>query len=273
MLDFGWFSTGRDEAARQLLETVLSNLVSGDIKGHIQFVFVSREPGESPESDKFITLAKGYGLPVITLSFDRFKARVAPKTAGPSSGWPEWRTEYDREIMKRLKEYSPKICVMAGYMLILSAEMCRHFNFINLHPAVPNGPTGTWQEVMWKLIESRASHAGAMMHLVTPELDRGPAVTFFQFPIYGKLFDAAWKEIEGRPLSDIRKLEGENNQLFKLIRHQELIREFPLIVKTLKAFGDGRVAIRDRKVVDAQGKPIDPYDLSREIDESLIGAR
>jgi phosphoribosylglycinamide formyltransferase-1 len=273
MLDFGWFSTGRDEAARQLLETVHSNLLSGEIKGRIQFVFVSREPGESPESDKFIALAQGYGIPVVTFSFNRFKARTAPQAAGTSAGWPEWRTEYDRQVMKRLKDYSPGICVMAGYMLILSPEMCHHFNFLNLHPAVPEGPTGTWQEVMWKLIESRATHAGAMMHLVTPELDRGPAVTFFQFPIHGGPFDAAWKELEGRPLNDIKRLEGENNRLFKLIRHHELIREFPLIVKTLKAFGDGRVAIRDRKVVDGHGKLIRPYDLSREIDESLAGTR
>ncbi|MEW6141866.1 MAG: formyltransferase family protein [Chloroflexota bacterium] len=269
MLDFGWFSTGRDEAARQLLETVHSNLKSGEIKGRIQFVFVSREPGDSPESDKFIALAQSYGLPVVTFSFDRFKARTAPETTVSSGGWPEWRTRYDQEVIKRLKGYSPQICIMAGYMLILSAEMCRHFNFLNLHPAVPNGPTGTWQEVMWKLIESRSTHAGAMMHLVTPELDRGPAVTFFKFPIQGSPFDTAWKELEGRSFGEVKKLEGENNRLFKLIRHYELIREFPLIVKTLKAFGDGRVAIHDRGIVDGHGRPIRPYDLSHEINKIL----
>jgi phosphoribosylglycinamide formyltransferase-1 len=45
---------------------------------------------------------------------------------------------------------------------------------INLHPAAPGGPTGTWQEVIWQLIEGRAVETGVMMHLVTPELDRGP---------------------------------------------------------------------------------------------------
>ncbi|MCX8126849.1 MAG: formyltransferase family protein, partial [Dehalococcoidia bacterium] len=196
MLEFGWFTTGRDEAARQLLDVVLSNLKDGEIKGRIQFVFVSREPGESPESDSLISLARAHGLPVVTFSFNRFRAEIAGKTAGTSSGWPDWRTEYDRQVMKRLQTFSPDICVMAGYMLIISPEMCYHFKFINLHPAVPNGPTGTWQEVIWKLIESRATHAGAMMHLVTPELDRGPAVTFFKFPIRGGEFDAAWKELE-----------------------------------------------------------------------------
>ena len=269
MLEFGWFTTGRDEAARQLLDTVLTNIRQGEINGRIQFVFISREPGESRESDNLIATETRSGLPVSALSYEKYKASNKGATTGQTRGWPEWRTRYDQEVVRLLKPFSPSICVMAGYMLILSPDMCRAFCFLNLHPAVPGGFTGTWQEVMWKLIQSRSSHAGAMMHLVTPELDRGPAATYFRCPIQGAEFAPLWKEIEGKHLHEIQRIEGENNRLFKLIRHHELTRELPLIVKTLKAFGDGRIAIKDNRLTDRQGRTIQPYDLTLEIEESL----
>ena len=44
-----------------------------------------------------------------------------------------------------LEDFRPDICVLAGYMLILGGAMCRQFHFLNLHPALPDGPIGTWQ--------------------------------------------------------------------------------------------------------------------------------
>ncbi len=123
---------------------------------------------------------------------------------------------------------------MAGYMLIISSDMCRRYNIINIHPAAPGGPTGTWQEVIWKLMNAGARETGAMMHLVTPELDRGPAVSYCTFSIRGGEFDKYWKEIEGRPADKVKVEEGEKNNLFKLIRRHGLAREFPLIVSTIR---------------------------------------
>lgn len=107
-----------------------------------------------------------------------------------------------------------------------------------------------------------------MMHLVTPELDKGPPVTYCTFPIRGKPFDKHWQEIEGHPLGEIKK-QDENNPLFKLIRKYGLAREFPLIISTLKAFCQGKVKIIAGKVVDAEGKPIKGYNLTDEINEHL----
>ena len=53
LLNIGWFSTGRDEAARQLLQAVQDKLHSGKINDEISFVFSNREPGEAKESDLF----------------------------------------------------------------------------------------------------------------------------------------------------------------------------------------------------------------------------
>ena len=106
------------------------------------------------------------------------------------------------------------------------------------------------------------------MHLVTPELDKGPPVTYCTFPIRGKPFDRYWDEIERHPLSEVKRGEGENNPLFKLIRQHGLAREFPLIISTLKAFSQGEIKITaGKKVVDSEGGLIKGYNLTDEIDK------
>jgi folate-dependent phosphoribosylglycinamide formyltransferase PurN len=145
--------------------------------------------------------------------------------------------------------------------------MCQRYNMINLHPAAPGGPAGTWQEVIWQLIESRAETTGVMMHLVTPELDKGPPVTFCTFPIRGEPFDKYWTQIQKKSFAEIKR-EGENNYLFRLIRQHGLAREFPLIIATIKAFSQGKVRISPAKqVVDAEGKPIKGYNMTDEINK------
>ena len=173
--------------------------------------------------------------------------------------------------MRRLEGFQPDLCLLAGYMLIIGAEMCRGYPMINLHPAAPGGPKGTWQEVIWSLMEEGAAGTGVMMHLVTPELDAGPPVAYCTFSIRGKPFDRYWKAIEGLPIDEVKAKQGELNALFRQIRKHGLVREFPLIIATLKAFSEGRVRIEDGKVVDSAGKPITGYDLSEEINKKVRG--
>ena len=258
----GWFSTGRDKAARDLLTVAQRSIALGEIKAEITFVFCNRQYGEAKESDLFLKLVESYGLPLVCFSSKDF-GTTHPRLS------TEWRLGYDREVMKRLKGFDADLGVLAGYMLIVGAEMCQNYNMINLHPAAPGGPKGTWQEVIWQLIEARAEATGVMMHLVTPELDEGPPVTYCTFAIRGKPFDKYWREIEGKPLEEIKKTEGENNRLFKTIRRHGLAREFPLIIATLKAFSQGRVKIEGSKVANADGKPIKGYNLTEEIDKMV----
>jgi phosphoribosylglycinamide formyltransferase-1 len=267
LYQLGWFSTGRDKAARDLLRAVRDSIGLGEIKAEIAFVFSNREVGEVVESDLFLEQVRGYGLPLISFSYQRFKAEEDSGTTGQDENLPPWRREYDREVMKRLEGFQPDLCVLAGYMLIVGEEMCRRYDMINLHPAAPGGPAGTWQEVIWQLIKGKARETGVMMHLVTPELDKGPAVSYCTFPIRGGPFDKYWAEIANRPFEEVRK-ESENNPLFKLIRERGLAREFPLIIATLKAFSRGEVRITaEQRVVDAEGSPIRGYNLTEEIDK------
>ncbi len=268
MYQLGWFSTGRDEAARDLLEAVHTSIGQGETRAEIAFVFSSREPGESAESDLFFELVESYHIPLICFSYQKFKAAKGAAAAKDADTLPQRRLDYDREVMNRLRRFQPDLCVLAGYMLVVGEEMCQRYNMINLHPAAPGGPAGTWQEVIWQLIGTKAEQSGVMMHLVTPELDKGPPVTYCTFPIRGKPFDGYWQEIEGQPFSEIKKRQGENNPLFRLIRSHGLAREFPLIIATIKAFSQGRIKIaEDKIVVDNDGRPISGYNMTSEIDK------
>lgn len=242
--------------------TVENSIQRGEIKAKICFVFSNREPSESEESGSFFQLVKSYGIPLVCFSHRKFRSQI--------SGQAQWHLKYDREVMKLLEDFAPDLCVLSGYMLIVGKEMCQKYPLINLHPAAPGGPAGTWQEVIWKLIEEKASYSGVMMHLVTPELDKGPVVTYCTLPIRGKPFDVLWEQIGECPVAQIRARDGEDNPLFRLIRQHELAREFPLIVATTKAFSEGRVRIKARKVVDAQGKPIPGYDLTAEVEPRIL---
>ena len=266
MYQLGWFSTGRDRAARDLLETVQNSIKLGEMKAEIAFVFGDREPSESEESDLFFKLVENYPIPLACFSYRKFKA--GRPTTHQAATTQSWRLEYDRQVMNRLQDFHPDLCVLAGYMLIVGKEMCQRYNMINLHPAAPNGPVGSWQEVIWRLIEDKAEETGVMMHLVTPELDKGPPATYCTFPIKGKPFDRYWKEIVGRSIQEIKREQGESNPLFNLIRQHGLVREFPLILSTLKAFSQGKVKITaDKKLVDSEWKPINAYNLTDEISE------
>ncbi len=255
MLNIGWFSTGRDKAARQLLQAVQDNIYSGNIHGRISFVFSNREPGESQESDLFFELARSYNLPLICFSHRKFQNAIAGEAKGPQT---DWRLRYDREVRKRIGKFVPDVCVLAGYMLIIGEELCQEYSMINLHPAPPGGPAGSWQQVIWDLIQNKAQKAGAMIHLVTPELDRGPVVAYCSFSIKYEPFHSYWQK-------------GDKDMLFQLIRQHELAREFPLIISTLKALSQREISISSGKVIDAQGKPINGYDLSEKVNNAVEG--
>jgi len=263
----GWFSTGRDEAARELLQIVVEHISKGRIPAEIRYVFCNREKGESTESDRFIQYVEALGLPLLLLSSKDFlpsKRREDLET---------WRVLYHQEIEKWLRNFPVDIIVLAGYMLIVSPLFCEAFSIINLHPGAPNGPTGTWQEVIWQLIKRRASETGVMMHLVTKDLDKGPPITFVTFPIRGGDFDRLWedfdKRLRNRSFQELVKEEGEDNPLFKEIRSQGVRRELPLIVMTLKTLSEGRVKIGRGRVLNDKGEEIEGVCLNEQVEEYL----
>lgn len=260
MLKLGWFSTGRGEGSRGLLRLVHDQIASGDLAATIQFVFCNRDPGEHEGSDQFQALVESYGLPLVTLSSQKFRRERHART------FEEVRLDFDRETLRRLESFDPELCILAGYMLYTGPELCRRFTMLNLHPALPTGPIGTWQEVIWQLIQQQATETGAMIHLATEDWDRGPAITYFSFPIKGHLFAPLWEQVAGHTIEDMKSTYGEELPLFQRIRQEGVNREQPLLVETIRAFALGKVKVTGRQVKDAQARPIAAYCLNNEID-------
>jgi len=264
MYKIGWFSSGRGAGSRELLTTMQQSIEKGDVRAEIVFVFCNRERGFSEETDRFLDLVESYRIPLICFSSVKFREGLDTQFL------PDWRILYDREVMQRLNRFEVDLSVLAGYMLVVGPEMCRRYTMINLHPAEPNGPKGTWREVIRELIENRAERTGVMMHLVTPELDEGPPVTFCSFSTRGVPFEVHWQKLESGSPESVQAQEGDETELFQLIRQHGLKREFPLIVTTVKAFSEGRVSVQSGKIVDSSGNTIPGYDLSEEIDRIVV---
>ena len=271
MLRIGWFSTGRGEGSRGLLRFVHERLSAEGIDARIEFVFSNRAPGEAEGSDEYFRLVQEYGLPLITHSSAAFRRRKGGRFA-------DRRAEYDAEALEALSGRSPGICVLAGYMLIASSRLCRAFPLLNLHPALPDGPIGTWQEVVWQLIDQRAARTGAMMHLATEEVDRGPLVSYVTVPLHTPELQPLWQGLGEREAADVQSEQGEDYELFQRIREAQYRREPYLLLETLRALSEGEIALdvgragAEVTVSDPSRKDGDSYGglcLNREVERAM----
>ena len=266
MLRIGWFSTGRGEGSRGLLRFVYERLA--DIDARIDFVFSNRAIGEAEGSDEYFRWVRHYGLPLITHSSSAFRRKKGGRFAGH-------RAEYDAEVQELLSGYRPDVCVLAGYMLIASGELCRAYPLLNLHPALPDGPVGTWQEVVWQLIEQRASRTGAMMHLATEEVDRGPVVSYVTVPLNTPELEPHWLELGNRSVTETKEEQGEDYELFRLIRAMQYSREPYLLLETLRALSRGDIAldaggVRIRGEEDTNPESFGGLCLDGRIEEAML---
>ncbi len=264
----GWLSTGRDAAAGNLLSEVVTRARRDAAPLDIGAVFCDRERGEAEESDRFLDLVGQLGFPAVTLSsrdsWDEARRRGDSRM--------QWRNEYHRSVAELLTPYNLGVLVMAGYMLVTSRELCRRFAILNLHPALPGGPKGMWQQVIWQLLEAEAEETGAMIHLATAQLDRGPVVSYFRFSLRGPDWDPLWDQWRAkrrsRSVAEIAAAEGEEEPLFAEIRRRGEVREIPLLYRTLLQFTEGRLNTANGCVF-AESTRL-PLDLTEEVDAEIL---
>jgi len=248
VLKLGWMSTGRGPTSLALLRAVCEDIDAARLDAQLSFVLTNRGPGEATQSDLFQKYVRSREIPLVCESSREFKQNYQGQ---------DWRTSFDQRMSARIEQYDVDLIFLAGYMLIMSEFFCTRYLLLNLHPALPGGPTGTWQEVMQELARTGAKEAGAMVHIVTPELDRGPTASYFSF------------SLEGEPFSSLRE-SGNTDALADAIRAEEVRREFPLILTTLRAFAAGDIVATDRRAYDAQGDlMLTGRDLSEEVERNL----
>ena len=272
MLNIGWFSTGRGEGSQKLLRSTVEAIQAGRLEAEVAFVFCNREPGQSEATDEFFRQVESYDVPLVTLSDTRFRKERGGEIARMGQPLPAWRTEYDQRAAELLSRYEYDLGMLAGYMLITTEPMFGSHALLNLHPAAPDGPPGTWQQVTWHLIKQNADHSGVRIHLVTEGLDEGPIVTYCTYPLRGPTIDLLWHAASDRPVEDLQATDGESSPLFLEIRRRGAAREIPLVVETLRAFADGRLRLDDGRIMAGETRVVGGFDLTPEIEQALSTA-
>lgn len=92
------------------------------------------------------------------------------------------RAEYDEELGRLIKKkYKPDLVVLAGWMLILSANFIKYFpgRIINLHPGLlPDKRTrGLHTDAaVGYAIEYKFPYTGSTVHFITEKVDEGPII-------------------------------------------------------------------------------------------------
>ena len=257
-----WLTTGRGSGSYGALEYTLEAIDRG-LPVEIAVVFVNRDRGEAEATDRLIALAETRGIPVEARSSVRYRKSVGGKIGKPGEPLQPWRTEFDRLVAVELGKYEFELGVMFGYMLIATEPLFGRFQFINDHPALPDGPIGTYQEVIAELMRTQALDSGCMMNVVTGEVDRGPAISFCRFAIRDEANETAWEVLPGAGIDDASLEEIMAMPLYADIRERGVARERPFLIETLRAIADGSLDV----------PPDAPVDLTEETERRVHSTR
>ncbi|MBI4795408.1 MAG: hypothetical protein HY790_06150, partial [Deltaproteobacteria bacterium] len=107
MMTFGWFSSGRDQAAIDLFTAALDKMAEGFIPGRLAYVFCDREPGETLDSDRFLAAVRSRGVPLITHSSGELRRLIRRR----DPDLPAHREAFDARVIELLKDFSPEVVV------------------------------------------------------------------------------------------------------------------------------------------------------------------
>jgi phosphoribosylglycinamide formyltransferase-1 len=260
-LRVAWLTTGRGPGSYGALEYTLDAVGNG-LPVELAVVFVNRARGEAAPTDRLIAMAESRGVPAETLSSIAFRKERGGKLSKPGEPLQPWRLEYDATVADVLARHSFDLGVMFGYMLIATEPLFSRFQFINDHPALPDGPIGTYQEVIAWLMRTGAPESGCMMNVVTGDVDRGAAVSFCRYSIRDAQNEAAWRAASTLDLHSMSVTELQETPLYADIRARGVARERPFLVETLRAIAEHRLAV----------PPPIPVDLTTEV-EAALGPR
>ena len=262
LLRLGWLSTGRGPGSRGLLAAAQNAIFGGSLNATIDYLLCTRARGEAEGSDAFLALAEGYGLTTVSLPLREYRQRRDED--------PQWREQYNADLLAIIQGQPVDALVFAGLMHIVSEDIINTAPALNLHPALPGGPVGAWQDVIWELIEQGAGESGVMVQLTTAEVDKGPVIAYCRFPIRGPEFDGLRRDVAGQSVDELRKTHGESHPLFAMIRQEGLRREALTLVAALRQIADGSVFIDDGVVKNASGETLSGgIDITREIEAAI----
>jgi len=197
MVNIGVLASGRGTNLQAIIEAIEEGKIAGEIK-----VVISDNPDAYA-----LKRARQYHIATRYIHFKEFKNRE----------------DYDKEIIKTLKEKKIELVVLAGYMRILSPYFIRTYKnkIINIHPALlPSFPGLHAQK---QAIEYGAKVSGCTVHFVDERVDSGPIIL--------------QKAVE---VSDD---DTEESLAEKILKEEHQI--YP---RAIQLFSEGRLIIKGRRV-------------------------
>jgi len=197
MVNIGVLVSGRGTNLQAIIEAIEEGKIEGEIK-----VVVSDNPDAYA-----LKRAQQYHIATRYINFKEFKNRG----------------DYDKEIIKTLKEKKIELVVLAGYMRILSPYFIRTYKnkIINIHPALlPSFPGLHAQK---QALEHGVKVSGCTVHFVDEGVDSGPI-------ILQKAVEVSDDDTEESLAEEILK---EEHQIYP---------------QAIQLFSEGRLIIKGRRV-------------------------
>ena len=137
------------------------------------------------------------------------------------------RDAFDLALQQAIDAHEPDLVVLAGFMRILTANFCQHYQnrMINIHPSLL--PSFKGLHTHQAAIDAGCKLAGCTVHFVTAELDHGPIISQAAVPIL--------------PTDDADSLAK-----------RVLVTEHQLYPQAVADFVSGRLVIENGKVINQQ---------------------
>jgi len=204
------------------LQAIIDACESGKIPAEVKVV-VSNKPGVYA-----LERAKRHGIPHYVVDHKLYQTRE----------------DFEKEVIKILKEYEVELVCLAGFMRVLTPFFLRAFpgRVINIHPAIlPSFPGVNAQK---QAIDYGVKFSGCTVHFVDEGVDTGPIIIQAVVPVYDDDTEESLRE---------RILKEEH-------------RIYPMAIKLI---AEGRVSSDGRRIkTSAKSPPSQPIH-NPSLDEGL----
>ncbi len=197
MINIGVLASGRGTNLQAIIEAIEDGKIEGEIK-----IVMSDHPKACA-----LKRAQQYLIDTRCIDFKEFKNRE----------------DYDKEIIKTLKEKKIDLVVLAGYMRILSPYFIRAYQnkIINIHPALlPSFPGLHAQK---QAIGNGVKISGCTVHFVDEGVDSGPIILQ-------------------------KAVEVKDNDTEESLAERILKEEHQIYPQAIQLFSQGRLIIKGRKI-------------------------
>lgn len=176
-----WLTSAKDAQAVELLRKALDAFPPSS---GLDFsaICLACAPNSTMAARSIQLTAESREIPILSVPPPDADVRRAERLEA-QFGEELWRVRYETQLVKAFEPFHPDMIMLAGYMLVAGEKLLGAYPMLNLHPALPGGPTGTRSDVIRQILHARPTEIGAMVHVVTADLDRGPAVAIVRIPV------------------------------------------------------------------------------------------